>query len=56
MGYIMCNQSLQTNIEGVFVAGDIRPKMLRQIVTAVSDGAEASVYALNYLRSAQTHN
>ena len=51
MGYIMCNQSLQTNIEGVFVAGDIRPKMLRQIVTAVSDGAEASVFALNYLRS-----
>lgn len=51
MGYIKCDQNLQTNIEGVFVAGDIRPKMLRQIVTAVSDGAEASVFALNYLRN-----
>ena len=50
MGYIKCDENLQTNIAGVFVAGDIRPKMLRQIVTAVSDGAEASVYALNYLR------
>lgn len=55
MGYIECDANLQTNIEGVFVAGDIRPKILRQIVTAVSDGAEASVYAISYLnRSANS--
>lgn len=56
MGYIVCDSKLQTNIAGVFVAGDIRPKLLRQIVTAVSDGAEASVYALNYLRQSANSN
>lgn len=41
-GYIVTDEDLQTNIEGVFAVGDIRPKKLRQVVTAVSDGAVAS--------------
>lgn len=38
-GYIIANEDCKTNLDGIFVAGDIRTKQLRQIVTAVSDGA-----------------
>ena len=48
-GYIIADESTKTNIEGVFAAGDVRTKMLRQVVTAVSDGAVASHYAEEYL-------
>ncbi|MCL2471156.1 MAG: thioredoxin family protein, partial [Propionibacteriaceae bacterium] len=41
-GYIRTDDSLQTNIEGIYAAGDIRPKPLRQMVTAASDGAIAA--------------
>lgn len=41
-GYIDSGEDCKTNIEGVFCAGDIRQKMLRQIVTAASDGAIAA--------------
>lgn len=41
-GYIDAGEDCKTNIEGVFCAGDIRQKMLRQIVTAASDGAIAA--------------
>lgn len=41
-GYIVTDENLQTNIEGIFAVGDIRPKKLRQVVTAVSDGAIAA--------------
>lgn len=40
-GYIIADEKLQTNIQGVFVAGDVRQKVLRQIITACSDGAIA---------------
>ena len=40
---------LTTNIPGVFVAGDLRTKNLRQIVTATADGAEAATLAIKYL-------
>ena len=40
-----------TNIPGVFAAGDIRTKKLRQVVTAVSDGASAVSSAEEYLRT-----
>jgi thioredoxin reductase (NADPH) len=51
MGYIIANEDTLTNIEGVFVAGDIRQKNLRQLTTAVSDGSEAAVMACNYINS-----
>ena len=45
----MADESTKTNIEGVFAAGDVRTKTLRQVVTAVSDGAVAAHYAEEYL-------
>ncbi len=48
-GYIITDEDMKTNIEGVFVAGDIREKSLRQIVTAVADGAIAAVQAEKYI-------
>ena len=41
-GYIITNENMETNIEKVYAAGDIRHKTLRQIVTAMSDGAIAA--------------
>ena len=49
-GYIQADESCETNIAGIVVAGDVRTKKLRQIVTAVADGANA-IYSLEkYLR------
>ena len=48
-GYILADESTRTNIEGVFAVGDVRTKALRQVVTAVSDGAVAVHYAEEYL-------
>lgn len=48
-GYIAADETTKTNIPGVFVAGDVRQKPLRQIVTAASDGAVASKFAEEYL-------
>lgn len=52
-GYIVANETTQTNIEGVFAAGDIRTKALRQIVTAAADGATAVHFAEKYLTEIQ---
>ena len=48
-GYVIADESTKTNIEGVFAVGDVRTKALRQVVTAVSDGAVAAHYAEEYL-------
>ena len=48
-GYIIADESGRTNIPGVFAVGDVRTKALRQIVTAVADGANASHYIDEYL-------
>ena len=48
-GYIVSDENMHTNIDGVFVAGDIRKKSLRQIITACSDGAIAGTEAIKYL-------
>ena len=48
-GYIVADESTRTSLPGVFAAGDIRTKALRQVVTAVSDGAAASLYIEEYL-------
>lgn len=48
-GYVVADESTKTNLPGVFVAGDLRTKSLRQIVTAASDGAAAAHAAEEYL-------
>ncbi|WP_279117686.1 FAD-dependent oxidoreductase [Fusobacterium varium] len=48
-GFIPTDEDLLTNIKGVYAAGDIRPKKLRQLVTAVSDGAVAAVNIEKYV-------
>lgn len=48
-GYIIADESTRTNLPGVYAAGDIRTKSLRQIVTAVADGATACHYAEEFL-------
>ena len=49
-GYVKADETGETNLKGFFVAGDVRQKELRQIVTAVSDGANAATSAINYIR------
>lgn len=48
-GYIVADETTRTAVDGVFVAGDVRAKLLRQVVTAVSDGAVAAHCAEEYL-------
>lgn len=50
-GYVPADETTRTNIPGVFAVGDMRNKPLRQIVTAVADGAVASKYAEEYIDS-----
>lgn len=48
-GYIIAGEDTKTNIPGVFAAGDIRTKRLRQVVTAAADGAVAADEAASYI-------
>jgi thioredoxin reductase (NADPH) len=48
-GYVVADETTKTNLPGVFAAGDLRAKALRQVVTAVSDGAVAAHFAEEYL-------
>lgn len=48
-GYIVADESTKTNLSGVYAVGDVRTKVLRQVVTAVSDGAVAAHHAEEYL-------
>ncbi len=48
-GYVIADESTKTKLPGVFAVGDVRTKALRQVVTAVSDGAVAVHYAEEYL-------
>ena len=49
--FLITDELMHTNIKNVFVAGDIRKKSLRQIITACSDGAIASTEAIKYLNN-----
>ena len=49
LGYIKADEECRTNVEGIYAAGDVRTKSLRQIVTAVADGANAVYAASEYL-------
>ena len=48
-GYIKTDENMHTNIPGVFAAGDIRVKSLRQVVTAAADGAIAAMQAEHFI-------
>ena len=49
-GYVVANEDGRTSQEGFFVAGDVRTKTLRQVVTAVSDGANAITSVAEYIK------
>ena len=49
-GYIVADETGKTSANGFFAAGDVRTKALRQVVTAVSDGANAATMAEQYIK------
>jgi thioredoxin reductase (NADPH) len=53
-GYLLTNDKMETNIKGVFAAGDIREKFLRQVATSVGDGAIAGFAAEKYIAEEET--
>lgn len=53
-GYILTNEEMETSIPGIFAAGDVRAKTLRQVITACADGAIAAVNADKYLQETAT--
>jgi len=55
-GYIMANEDMCTNVDGVFVAGDVRRKKYRQITTAVNDGTIAALSAEEHVKSQTIKN
>jgi thioredoxin reductase (NADPH) len=50
-GYIIATEEMKTSIEGIFAAGDVRVKKIRQVTSACSDGAIAAIFASQYLSS-----
>ena len=50
VGYVVADETGKTSADGFFVAGDVRTKTLRQVVTAVSDGANAATSAEQYIK------
>ena len=48
-GYIVTNEKMETKVPGIFAAGDVREKQLRQIVTATGDGSIAAQSAQHYV-------
>ncbi|MGI1658441.1 MAG: FAD-dependent oxidoreductase [Desulfitobacterium sp.] len=55
-GYIPVNELMETNLEGVYAAGDNRVKYLRQVVTSAGDGATAAVAAGRYIDELNSFN
>jgi thioredoxin reductase (NADPH) len=50
-GYVLTNEVMETNVKGVYAAGDVREKQFRQITTAVADGTVAALKAEKYIVS-----
>ena len=48
-GYIVTDEEMRTNVKGVYAVGDLRPKSLRQVITAVADGAIAGTDVQKYV-------
>lgn len=55
-GYIIADETTKTNLPGVFAVGDVRTKPMRQVVTAVADGAVATLYAEEALTNLDREN
>jgi len=55
-GYFIADEDCVTNVPGIFAAGDLRRKKLRQVVTAVADGANAVASVLDYLRECDCYS
>lgn len=49
-GYVVAGEDTKTSVPGIFAAGDVRTKRLRQVITAAADGAVAVTYAEEYIR------
>ena len=54
-GYIKADEEMRTSVEGIFAAGDVRIKTLRQVITAAADGAIAAVAAEKYIEKNFEH-
>jgi thioredoxin reductase (NADPH) len=54
-GYVIADEEMRTSVEGVFAAGDVRVKSLRQVITACADGAIAAVNAEKYIEEKFEH-
>ena len=50
-GYVLTDENMATSASGIFAAGDVRQKRVRQVATAVGDGAMAAVAAERYIES-----
>jgi len=50
-GFVVTRQDLTTSVKGIYAAGDIRSKHIRQVVTACGEGAEAAINAYHYVES-----
>lgn len=55
-GYLITNEKMETNLPGVFAAGDVRDKFLKQVATAVGDGAVAGYGAERYVAETEIYN
>lgn len=55
-GYVISNERMETNISGVFAAGDVRDKFLKQVATAVGDGAIAGYATEKYIAESEAFN
>lgn len=49
--YVKASEDTKTTVNGLFAAGDVRTKQLRQVVTAAADGANAIYSVMEYLRN-----
>lgn len=54
-GYIIADEDMRTSVEGIFAAGDVRVKSLRQVITAAADGAIAAISAEKYIEKTFGH-
>lgn len=54
-GFVVTDQNMQTSVSGVFAGGDIRSKQLRQVATAVGEGAAATFAAEKYVEDLKAH-